>query len=649
MKVKIDGRPETLAKPDLIAQGGEGMIFRDPGHSRSKALKIYHEPTPERAAKLEAFFQAKLDLPNHVIAPVALVTDDRGQVVGFSMDMLSGKFVKLSALFKRSFCRDHSVTTQTKAGIFSGIGDTLDHVHKQGLSIGPGLIVGDLNGGSIMIHEKKLDCAWVDVDSWQLNSQFPCVVGTQLYLCPDLFGIDLGRATPFKPEHDWWSYVVLLMQALLNGVHPFKSGKHSVYKSVITRAENGVTVFDDDVSWPKIGLSPDVLTDELADLMIQVLKRRQMGPFPKDALEAYGDILTECKSCGLWYPATRSHCPGCTQKTMLDTSMQALVAGLQVVDLIVTQGRILHHQKVGDVLYCIADESDELVLYIKESGQVAKRLPFNKQTPSGARFKLFDGLVVMCPDPSADQPELEIYEVGAAGAQLVTTTTTRLLAGGRAIFGASPKRLYRIAGRYIMAGELMGSNLVERQVTQVFEGQTFFQVAADTFSSRDIIVGCHREFDELNWFLVRSDSQGRVFKRFAVDLPRLDRGESIEDVSLSFSREEVLVVRKTRKRGIDYVRIETISTEDGSVINSRTVELNDASQWDDVHGKAFSRGLVMHATDDGVLKENIVDGSTSSLPETDQYVTGDDRLGRFERGIMVVKESSIVSIEPKRR
>jgi len=275
-------------------------------------------------------------------------------------------------------------------------------------------------------------------------------------------------------------------------------------------------------------------------------------------------------------------------------------------------------------------------------------LPFNKDTVHGARFRIFNDLVVMCKDPSADQPQLEIFEINQNGAQLVTTTTTELLRGGRAMFGCSSKRLYRIAGRYIMSCEIMGTNLVERQVMQVFEGQTFFRIASEPFSSRDIIFGCHREFDELNWFLVRADSNGRTFTRFSADLPVLDKGESINDVAIYFSREEILVVRKTSKAGVEYVRVETVSTENGSINNSRIIDPNDEPQWDDISGKAFSKGFVMHSTDDGVMREAIDSGQTSILPDTDQYVTSEDGLGRFDKGVMVVKESSIVSIEPKK-
>jgi hypothetical protein len=649
MRVIINGgRQETITKSDLIAQGGEGMIFRDPGYPRSKALKIYHDPTKARARKLEAFFKAGLTLPDSVIAPMEIVTDESGMIIGFQMKWLSSKYSKLSMSFKRSFCNDHGLNTKTKVEMFSGIGDDLNIIHHQGLNIGPGIIVGDLNGGSIMISEKDLSRAWVDVDSWELNEKFPCVVGTQLYLCPELYGIDLSKSTPFKSEHDWWSFTVLLIQSLLNGVHPFKSGKHPDYKSVLTRAEHGVTVFDDDVGYPKIGLSPDVLTDELADTAIKILKRQKMGTFPKDVLRAYGDILTQCHSCGIWYPATRNNCPGCTQKTMLDSSMKTLVAGLQVVDLIITQGRILHYQKIGETLYCIADESGQLVLYTKKVGRVAEQTMMNKATPPGARFRFFENSMVICPDPSAQEPQLEIYEVGNGSIGLTAETTTELLSGSRAMFGCSPKRLYRIAGRYIMCGERVGSNLIERQVMQVFEGQTFFRVASESFSSRDIILGCHREFDQLNWFLIRSDCDGRIFNNQSVDLPKLESGESIADVEIYFSREEVLVIRKTRKKGIEFVRLETVSTEDGSVKNSRIVEVSNCPWWDNIHNKAFSLNFVMHPTDDGIIKEKISDGNTMDLPGTDQYVTSDNKLGRFDRGVMVVKEGSIVSIEPKK-
>jgi hypothetical protein len=648
MRIQCNGTTQTLEKPDLIAQGGEGLVFRDPSHPRSLGFKIYHEPTTQRERKLTQFLNSLLDFPEAVIKPLAAVTTDRGAFAGFQMRLLPGTYSKISRLFVPKFCADNGITLKSKVQIFQRIARDLNQIHAQRVRSGSPVVIGDFNGGSVMFHETSLAHAFVDVDSWGISQDFPCIVATQQYVAPDLYGIDLAKSHPFEPTHDWYSFCVLLMQSLLNGVHPFKSGQHAVYQSVVTRAQHGATVFDQEVTWPKIGLRPEILTDDLAHLLSQVFKRKERKPFPLQALATYGDILTECRSCGQWYPATRSHCPACTQKTILTTSLHTMVAGLQVVDLVVTQGRILHHQKVGEALYCIADEAGQLVLYIKESGQVARRVPFNLATPQGARFRLLDGLVVVCPSPRAEKPILQIYQVDHAGAKLIASTTTELMSGGRAVFGTSPRRLYRIAGRFIMAGERRGSILVERQVSQVLQGQAYFKVATEELSSRDIVFGCQREFADLTWFLIRSDPNGQTFNRMDVALPPLETGESLADVAIYFSREEVLVVRKTTYRGTERVHLETVSTEDGIVQLSRIRELNDAPEWETIHGKAFSRGLVMHITVDGVSREKLIDGTTSVLPNTEKYVTADDSLDRIGRGILVVKADRAVSIEPKK-
>ena len=109
-----------------------------------------------------------------------------------------------------------------------------------------------------------------------------------------------------------------------------------------------------------------------------------------------------------------------------------------------------------------------------------------------------------------------------------------------------------------------------------------------------------------------------------------------------------MVARKTRKHGVDRLRLETVSTEDGQVILSQVQDVLNVEHWDNVHGKAFARGIVMHATDGGVVKEDLATGQLTTLPGTDKYVTGDDSLDRIGGGVVVIKDGSVISIEPKK-
>ena len=81
MRVIVEGDRIELQKTSLIASGGEGMIFQDPLHPRSRALKIYHNPTKERGDKLVTFLNSNFEMPPSVIAPINLVTDEKGNRV----------------------------------------------------------------------------------------------------------------------------------------------------------------------------------------------------------------------------------------------------------------------------------------------------------------------------------------------------------------------------------------------------------------------------------------------------------------------------------------------------------------------------------------------------------------------------------------
>lgn len=632
------GRRVTLNENTVLKSGGEAIIHKDPDHPNSKAIKIYHEPDKDRGEKLNAFLQKfQFSSCSNVIAPLYPAKSLAGDCIGFQMRQLNARYRILNLLFKsQSFREDYGFTTKVKADLFLQIGVELkDEIHNQGL------IAGDLNSANIMIHDAQHTAAWIDVDSMQFGN-YPCCGGTSLYLHPALYGIDLSRKPIFKKEYDWWSYTVLLCQALLNGIHPFKSGLHQQWKSPESRAANGATFFDSDVKYPEKGLPPEILTDELIEIIVKILKRQNQEPFPLQALKEYSGMLIRCNSCGVWYPAGRPNCPSCTQITMLDMAMAAKVAGFNVIDLIITQGRILHYQTDGDTIYCIVEENGNVVLYKKEPNRNTVRFDLNITAKPGARYGIFSGLLVICADPAEDEPKLFVVDIKTGIPKPFKQLTTMTFSGGQAVFSFSKRFLYRIAGRTVLCGERFGDvELVERQVMQVFEGQTWFTVAPDM--EKEFVIGFHRQFTALNWFLLKGDAEGRQFTRLDLDVPQLDKGESLKDLSVRFSS-SILIMRKTTKRGNEIVHLDIVSADDGKVVQSAILNVSDATQWDNIHGKVFWKNFVMHATDNGIIKEDLRNHTADQLLLTAKYVSGYDLIDRLGANILVVKNDRIVLI-----
>jgi hypothetical protein len=380
MKVTIgkDDKKRRAVEVDntvLLGKGGEKVVYADPSAPRSMAIAMYHQPSPQRAAKVRAFIDAPLKWPEHVIAPLEDVRDAKDQIVGFSMRQLNRRFVKFKNIFVPSWRRDHGVTTKVIAAKYLHVGDDLfNHIHKVGC-------VGDLNDGGLCLDEVNHAHAWVDVDSFKIGNS-PCMVGQQLYLCPALYGIDLSTGNYFEPWHDGYSYCVLLFRSLL-GQHPFKAGSHKAYADITDRARHGMTLMDKEVDRGNVKFYPDLLTDELMDAILQRLKLQDKTPFPLDRLQAYHDGLVACPSCKTEYPGSRKHCPACSTATTVNIKK---IMGVELIELIAVSGHILHVQLDGNTIYCIAEEAGDLVVWIKDDQSAARRLKMGLKYRNGMRF-----------------------------------------------------------------------------------------------------------------------------------------------------------------------------------------------------------------------------------------------------------------------
>ena len=88
-------------------------------------------------------------------------------------------------------------------------------VHKAGF------IAGDVNHSNILVRSNATVAA-VDCDSFQVGdgSRFPCLVGTELFVPPELLGAALD-ATRRTANHDAFGLAVLIFHLLFMGRHPF--------------------------------------------------------------------------------------------------------------------------------------------------------------------------------------------------------------------------------------------------------------------------------------------------------------------------------------------------------------------------------------------------------------------------------------------
>lgn len=627
MEVVIEGKHLRLNQSDVIGAGGEGTVFRGRLNGDDLAVKVYHQPDHHRASKLTAFLSKRWSLPCRKIAqPMHLVYDANGrQIIGLTMPFLGQGFEELTSLANKKYRASFLVNTSMVAKIFVDGGVTVDSIHNNGLVIGD---FNDLNGlfrGSEML--------FIDVDAWQFDN-FPCPVGTEQFLAPELYGIDLSQRAVFKPEHDWYSYAVMLFKSLLL-VHPY-GGTHKDVKQLTTRATRRITVFDSGVKYPKIALAPDLLDDDLADAFDRVFSKGHRGKFPIDLVRSYADSLVECDNCGMFYPHTRRQCPVCSAATLIIfTAPISVTKGVGVAEFLRTNGPIVFHKLVGTTLYVIAYENGKAVLYAKRGSSSPERKVLFDEIP-GARYELVeDVLIVNLPGTT----ELLILDVSGNKPKPLSKTETEIFASNRrAVFRASARYLFRIVGGNIMYGEMQNGQLIERSLRQAMTNQTWFTVRQEETGNRPTACGFFQVMQQQMFWLVW---EGQTHDRIPVS--EMNLGESLIDLTVKFSSQGVLIRRLTQYQGVNYIRTDIIGTDGKAVYSTPRVREEDHIS-PSMHGHAYSTGKLLHATDEGVIQEDVVGSKVKTFDATKGYVENGDVLYVYQNGLLVVKDTNIARI-----
>lgn len=634
-------RPIELDSSTLLGKGGEKTVHRDPANPHTRAIAIYHDPTASRGRKVKAFLdiQSKGAWPSEILAPDVAVTNDRGNALGFGMRQLPRNYAKWKDLFTPSFCDNNGITTKKIAGLGLTVLRNLTAINRKSIT------VGDLNDGGILFDPADLSVAWVDVDSWDIPG-YPCVVGTELYLVPTLYNIDLSHGQHFEPWMDHYAFSVLFMRAILRK-HPFKAGDHPQFGGVLQRAAAGMTVLDSGVDTSGLkNFHPGLLSDDLANALLKHLKLQERGELPINVLEQYHDELTECGSCKVWYPATRRQCPVCSEVTTVD--LKSLL-GVDVVELIETKGRVLHVQLAGQVILCVAEERGELAFYRKELVGAAVRRPLGLNYERGMSFGFMDKTLVIASEGSATDDTGELYLLDiTADIELAARTSSEILAGRSTVFATSARFLYRLAGGMLVREKRFGpKDMLSVPVTQVFRNQCWFTADSNPISDRETIFGVNRDVRAEHWFVSVGTKGGEYFETHSVPIEPLARGESLQELKVHFDESTILVVRQTTVRGKLQVRLDTVDANTGAVTNHEVIDPALQNQWDSVHGKAFKRGMIMHPTDSGITTERLSDHRTRSIAGTAPIVSVDDLLMPYGAGILVARHSKLSLVNPR--
>ncbi len=627
MQVVLEGQTLNLNQGEVIGSGGEGTVFRKIIRGQDLAVKIYHHPDPQRARKLQAFQAHSWRLPTEKIAlPLHVVYDRRSNnVVGLTMPYMGNGVEELASLANKKFRAQFLVSTETVADIFLDGGQTINKIHHNGL------VIGDFNDQNALFRGKEM--LFIDVDAWEFDS-FCCPVGTEQFLAPELYGIDLSTSRVFKPEHDWYSYAVMLFRSLLY-THPY-GGVHKTHKRLTARAQNRITVFDPSVTYPQIALSPDILDDDIAHTFEQIFKYGRRSRFPLEVLAQYRHSLIECTQCGISYPGSRKECPVCHKRTIVALLKPTHVAkGITVVDFLQTRGTIIYSRVTGGVLSVIANEQGKLVFYTRSPNATIHRKELFSEA-SGVKFELWGDILVVNPPQTS---QLMLINVSGNTPRVVLQSDTSIFAGSRrAMYRTSDRYFFRITSGTLMYAEMKDGQIIERPLRGVMNNHTWFTVCQDDFSDKPTACGF---FQVLNKQLFWLTWKGQSYDNLAI--AEMEDDESLLDIMIKFSSQGVLIRRLTQKLGVSYIRSDIVDAQAKVVFSSPRIREQDhyASA---LHGQAYSTGILLHATDEGILREDIIGKTTQTFDATKGQVAQGHVLHIYERGVLIVKEMSVTHI-----
>lgn len=572
--VYLHHNPVQLDPSALIQSGGEGMIF---AYSQS-VIKLYHQPEQHHAAKLRYFLQAGLGqrLPDSVLGPQAIVTDKQGQVLGFQMARLAEGTRPLKLLSNPGFAPKEGIRLEKILALFQDMHETLTRLH------GLNLVVGDLNDQNLFWQQQPWRVFWIDVDSYQVD-RFPCLVAMQAFLDPTLYHVADFRLHPvFTPLTDWYAYITLLVKSVLQ-VHPY-GGTHPHHKTLPGRAAAQLSLLHPSVTYPKRANPPETLPDDWLHLIHRVYEKGERLIFPATLLEQLAQRLVTCQGCDLTYSAERRDCPACRHQTpviapITRTGQMQLRCLLQVDGVIV----FVAVQPTGRIIAVYRSGADYRVVQTSVGGMVQEVMQFSGR--EGYRFVQFDQVLVV--NPSGSQ-QLLLLDMTHQPPRRITMLETALFRQ-EAVFASTGSALIRVAGTTLMRGRIQDGLFVEEIIGTAHHHQT------QLWGSGGCVGGVNRVFGD--YYLFVWDERGRIHELPAITpLP----GESIGEITFYAHDSAAAFLLQWQRQGQRFTQVLLVDAE-GKIM--RQWEVAAAVPHDQLVGKALIGTTLLHATDEGILKE----------------------------------------------
>ena len=194
-----------------LGSGGQGTVYEI---SNNRVCKIYNRKNMNNTAikKLNRMVSIPINNPS-LCWPTSVAFDSQKNPIGYLMQRARGRPLQLAVfkpmqLKKRrpNWTRLH--LTKLALEVF----ETIKYLHDRDI------LIGDINPTNIFVND-DLSVCFVDCDSYQFDD-FPCPVGTSVFLPPELQGQQLSGRLRTK-DHEAFAIATLAFMMLLPGKPPY--------------------------------------------------------------------------------------------------------------------------------------------------------------------------------------------------------------------------------------------------------------------------------------------------------------------------------------------------------------------------------------------------------------------------------------------
>jgi hypothetical protein len=638
--ILLAGKKVRVKALKTLGKGGEADVYR---LGKSLALKIFKQPShpditslpngPEKDRLVREAqhrlleHQTKLrefpkTTPSGLVRPSELALDKKGRVVGYAMPLVPSASELLMSHSDKALRKQ--ISGESLVELFRRLHALVEGIHKSGI------VIGDFNDLNVLVRGLGTDTPSpfaIDADSMQFGP-FLCSMFTARFVDPRLCDQTAKSPMLIKPHSelsDWYAYAVMLFESLLwtspfGGVH--KPKDRSKRLSFDRRSLARVSVFDDDVRYPKPARPLELLPDDLLQYFLKVFENDHREVFPQKLLEEME--WTNCSDCG--YQHARSTCPKCGVASPAISQILTIkgnVTARRVFPTPHTRGIILQADYQNGKLQYLFQENGKL---LREDGRVV----FPHPAKRGMRFRLNarrtvigQGNRCVVLTPGKDPIGLDVDTFGQ-----------------RPMFETTCENIYRITNGTLVRDGMLGLESKDLIGNVVHEQSLFW-------TGNDFGFGFYRAGQLVQGFTF---TRGKRSVNDQVDLPHMS-GQLVDAFALFSSRRCWFFT--TRQEAGKLLNRCTVLSQNGVVHATHEATAGDGTWLGDIRGGCAATlpsktGEPIHClfvpTDNGIVRVDVAGSSlkqTRDFPDTEPFVDSSSRLFLAREGIYAIKDNEI--------